>query len=343
MANGPSPPAIGGGPSGFSRWLTKAHSRYDGGEDYAFSPPEEGSFFSLNFGPSVTRPQKSTFEKLNEELGFKEGTRLSISPPTPPVPPPGYMRPRRDSLLTAKAELALGEKSVTQITEQFLQEAQLARSFADADKEDANDELAPLQLPRYDGLAGYGPSEDLCTLRERLSKLSVKSSHRSTFNSPNGSPKILRKTSEPSTPFELEVAHMQPQPSNIEQPHPYIGSRQVSTDTPVLLPPRGSGYTLDYYKPSAWGGSALAKQEVAKSSALAEIGNCELKKQKQVVQEAVVASGGSSAPPPPKEEPPMKMGLLQRIFAGHASTPKEMSDHMDAMMKEVGMPNSIYG
>ena len=83
----------------------------------------------------------------------------------------------------------------------------------------------------------------------------------------------------------------------------------------------------------------MAKQEVAKSSALAEVGNSDLRKQKQVVKEAAVAS----APPPPMEEPPMKMGLLQRIFAGHASTPKEMSDHMDAMMKEVGMPNSIYG
>lgn len=48
-------------------------------DEVAFSPPEDGSaFFSLHFGQAEENsiasesPHKSTFDKINEELGYAE-------------------------------------------------------------------------------------------------------------------------------------------------------------------------------------------------------------------------------------------------------------------------------
>jgi len=322
MANGPSPPAIqNGSGSGFSRWISKVNSRYDG-EDYAFSPPDEGSFFSLTFGPSTNGAAKSTFEKINEELGYKEAA-LGV---TPPLPPLGYMRPRRDSLVCAKAELASGERSVTQITEQFMQEAQLARSYGSC-KEDAADELSPLPFQRHDALAGYGPPEDLHTLRERLSKLSTKPAPRSACPSPQGSPKALRKTSQPSTPFELEIAYVQPQPSNTEQPMPYITSNKVSTDTPVKLPKQtASSLPLScFYQPEQ---QAVASLEPR--STLTEVGH-----------EDLHAFQPPLLPPPKPVERPNRMSLFEKMFVGYARTDEERAQARLDAVKHMNMEMSI--
>ncbi|XP_018006850.1 uncharacterized protein LOC108664696 [Hyalella azteca] len=80
-----------GPPSSLPKWLIKTHARYDA-DDVAFTPPsEDGShFFSLHVAvpdeSSHASPlHKSTYDQINEELGYAElpnsslgGRRLSV-------------------------------------------------------------------------------------------------------------------------------------------------------------------------------------------------------------------------------------------------------------------------
>lgn len=88
MANS-EPAAIGGSSTtSLPRWFSKSKTRYEE-EEVAFSPPEDGcELFSLSFGRAEEysvaseSPHKSTFDKINEELGYAEqvdGRRVSVS------------------------------------------------------------------------------------------------------------------------------------------------------------------------------------------------------------------------------------------------------------------------